>query len=223
MTIARWGTNKDLNPMKKIKNLLAIAGATAAMVSSASALTIDFGTQTRALSDSLSFTVGGYTATVSAVTTDELGNVTGAAKIAQFGLTGNNQGGLGVTNSSGDAHTIDGSGALDTNDLLIITFDKPVTLTAASFGNVDSNDDGTIWADGAKLGTYALAGYPSLLPLNALGTVFGFGATGKDDDFKLRSINFDAGIVSAIPLPPAALLLASGLFGAGFIARRKKA
>jgi hypothetical protein len=208
--------------MKKIYTMLAVAGATAVLTSSASALTIDFGTQTRALNDSLTFSVGGYTATVTAVTTDELGNLTGTAKVAQFGLTGANQGGLGVTNSSGDAHTIDGSGALDANDLLIITFDKPVTLTGASFGNVDSNDDGTIWADGAKLGTYALVGYPGLLPLNALGTVFGFGATGQNDDFKVRSIDFDAGIVSTIPLPPAALLLATGLFGVGFIGRRKK-
>jgi hypothetical protein len=203
------------------KSLFA-AAALALSSSAASALTLDFGTATKALTSSLSWSIGGYTVTATAITTDEMGNKTGDSKVAQWGLQGANQGGLGVTNALGDAHTIDGSGALNANDMLIITFSKPVKLNGASFANVDSDDDGSIWADGSMLGTFALIGHPGLIPLNTIGTVFGFGATGQNDDYKLRSLDFSALGISPVPLPPAAALLATGLIGIGSLARRKK-
>jgi hypothetical protein len=207
--------------MKKLQQLLLAMSALVASAQGASALTIDFGLATRALSDSLTYSVGGYTVAVTAKTTDADGNVTGTGKVRSYGINRPNQGGLGVINGVGDAHTIDGSGAA--KDMLILTFDRAVKVSSMTFANIDGNDDARIFAGGSLIGSYVLAAHPSLLPLNSIGTVFGIMAPGKNDNFKLRSVNFDAVTLSTIPLPPAAVLLGSGLVGLGALRKRRKA
>ncbi len=197
-----------------------VAGAVAAWsASSALAVSLDLGLGAHTPTTQLSFAVGGYTMTVSAVTTDAAGNQTGTALIGQYGKYkhGANQGGIGVTNAAGDAHEIDGSGAA--KDMLILTFDKPVKLISASFSLVDSNDNASFFVGGAGsplLGVLNLAAHPTLVMLDAIGKVFGFSAADNNDNYKLRSIE-----ISAIPVPPAAALLGTGLLGLLWTRRRR--
>ncbi len=213
--------------MKTLKMLLAasslvLASATAA---SAVALTYDFGTATTSPTSSIGFTVGGinFTATANAITST--GAYIEPAKVGQTGDLRPNEGGLGVVSRDDSNHEIDGGTSIGLRDLLLLTFDRPVKIIRATFARVDSKfngDDAFLTIDGTKIDSDGLkdlvVSHPSFLTLMKNGTVFGFGAIAQDDDFKLRSIT-----VTPIPLPPAALLLLSGLAGIGAIARRRKA
>ncbi len=208
--------------MKFTKKLLAAAAvltAVSATPSFALTTTIDFGLANNAGAPSIVFNQGGYTVTASALVTDNARNIIGTGNVTQTKHTTDvNGGGIGELNNAGDtSHDIDG--AILRNDLVQLVFNKAVKLKSVRFARVDSND---------YFDFYTLAGYQfsaaTPFPLaqyvfaggGVIGKVFGFGATVDTSDYKIRSIT-----VSAVPLPPAALLLVSGLFGVGALGRRK--
>jgi hypothetical protein len=212
--------------MKYWKTLLAAAGMTIAGASAAQALTVtfDFSTQSGVPVALKSYSAGGINLDVTALTTDESRNLLAVpASVSLSKAFGDpNKGGLGVANSSADDHRIDGKVGL--NDLLSLVFDRKVKLVSALFSNVDASDDFDFWVGSPSLaGGYQFTA-PTPLPLaqynftSVFGSIFGFGAIGTDDDFKLKSIT-----VSTIPLPPAAILLITGLLGIGILGRRRKA
>ncbi len=204
--------------MKKMKTLLAAAALTAISASAASAITIDFGSATQGPAGSLVVAQNGYTVTITGRKINGAGADQGASQVTQW-ATNTGGGGLGVTSGAGDNHAVDGAGNLNEKDLLVLTFDHPVTLNTASFTYVDGDEHARVWADGVLQSTVALLGHPSLVPLSVTGTVFAFGALTSLDSFKLRSI--DVAELSPVPLPPAAALLATGLVGIGTLARRR--
>ncbi len=208
--------------MKLSKKLLAAAAvltAISATPSFALTTTIDFGLANNAGAPAIVFSQGGYNVTASALVTDNARTVIGSGLVTQTKHTTDvNGGGIGELNNAGDtSHDIDG--AILRNDLVQLVFDKAVKLKSVRFARVDSND---------FFDFYTVAGYQfsaaTPFPLaeyifgggGIIGKVFGFGATLDTSDYKIRSVT-----VSAVPLPPAALLLVTGLFGIGALGRRK--
>ncbi len=210
--------------MKYFKSLLgaaAVLTAVSATPSFALTTTIDFGLANNAGAPSLTFNQGGYTVTASALVTDNARNELGSrgAVVTQTKHTTDvNGGGLGELNAPGDTnHDIDG--AIQRNDLVSLVFDKAVKLKSVRFARVDSNDVFDFWTAGGyqfsaatpfPLAQYIFAGG------GVIGKFFAFGATNDTSDYKIRSVT-----VSAVPLPPAAVLLVTGLFGIGALGRRK--
>jgi hypothetical protein len=212
--------------MNKLKMLLAASSLVASVTAAnAVALTYDFGAATvLPVQSSISYTIGGinFTATAKAINTS--GAVLESAKVGQYKDLRPNEGGLGVTSRDDTNHEIDGGTSIGLRDLLLLTFDRPVQIIKATFSRVDSRfngDDAYITIDGTKIDADGLkdldVAHPGFLPLFKTGTTFGIGAIAADDDFKLRSIT-----ISPVPVPPAAILLLSGLAGMGALARRRK-
>ncbi len=214
--------------MNNLKTVFAAAtfAAVTATASSALAVTYDFGADASSgPSASLNFTIGaGITAVASARTIDATGTDTGTAKVGLYHDTRPNEGGLGVTAPGDTNHEIDGGSSIGLRDMLLLTFNQKVKIVKASFSRVDNKfdgDDAFITFDGTRIDTDGLidlaVSFPNFLPIGVEGTVIGFGALFSNDDYKLRSIT-----VTPIPLPPAALLLLSGMAGMGVLARRRR-
>ena len=209
-------------------------GATAGLVTvlsvvpaSALTTTIDFGnfagpseqSSTTGYSYSL---LSGVTLDVTAAVTDNSRNAvpstsTTAVTRTKRVLTQPNAGGLGELNATGDtSHDIDG--AILRNDLLAFNFSHAVKLVSVRFARVDGNDVFDFW----KGGVYNFTASTTLFPLiytfapNTIGKMFGFGTISDVSDYKIRSIT-----VSAVPLPPSALLFLTGLLGVGLLGRRR--
>ncbi len=216
--------------MKSVKMLLA-ATAIVATATAAHAVTIDFGsnkTQTGIETGaSLSFSNGGYTVTATASETSGINTATIAATVRATGTTTAdpaalppaNEGGLGVISTEDSNQSIESAGV---GEILLLTFNTAVRITGISFSRVESDQFGADTAyftvDGSLAGTQAIAayGWPSFLPTDFVGTVLGIGAVGANDEFKVRAVE-----VSPVPVPPALVLLASGLAGMGALARRR--
>lgn len=132
-----------------------------------------------------------------------------------------------------DQHTIDGHGK---NEMALLNFGSMnVEITSVTFNYWDRNDDFDFGVfDSLALGTqassftddYDTGGNSSRKtfhfgPGTLVGSIFGFGADGPSDDFKLAGITYEE--VAAVPLPAGAALLLTGLFGFGALRRSKKA
>ncbi len=202
--------------MKRIKMMLAAASFVAASTVAASAVTvIDFGagpSQTATAGNSLTYTVGDITAMVSGHRADATG-ITGNDLVRAF--TGSGLG-VGVVKPNNGI-----SGQLGYGEMVLLMFNKPVKIIAATFSlgsSTGDGDDATIFLNGANIGAMDLVNeHPAATLLGLVGKKLGIAALGANDAFKLRSIT-----ISAVPLPPAALLLLSGLAGIGALARRRK-
>ena len=146
--------------------------------------------------------------------------------------------GLGILDGSkNDAHFVDGK---DKNDVLSFAFSQRVKLIAITFSFNDANhslinnfalffdkdknnsfNNNLVWKSkdipgSSFYGTYT---FTALEQKNYNGKVFGIGAFGDNDMFKVASITVQQ--VSSIPLPGALPLILSGLVGLG-LARQKK-
>jgi hypothetical protein len=213
--------------MKYGKSLVAAATiATVLSATSASAITttIDFGGATALGTPTLVFTGGGLTVTATPYVTDDLRNLVDASTAvvnSTRNTTNVNKGGLGESNAPGDTdHRIDG--AILRNDLVGLVFNKAVKLKSVRFSEVDGSDVFDFYTSPGVAGYVFSAATP--FPIaeyifgggGVIGSFFGFGATDRLSDYKIRSVT-----VSAVPLPPAALLLLTGLFGIGALGRRR--
>jgi hypothetical protein len=125
-----------------------------------------------------------------------------------------NTGGLGVKSFPGDGRFVDG---VDFNDILNLKFSKKVKITAVLFSEIETGDDFGFSIDGGASSHLAVPLLTHVYTFaGQIGKTFGFRADDFNDDFRVKSIT-----VSAVPLPPAMLLFASGLFGIGLLGRRR--
>jgi hypothetical protein len=141
--------------------------------------------------------------------------------------------GLGIVDGqTGDAHFVDGNGR---NDVLSFAFSQNVRLLSVGFSYVDHNDDFAFFFDKGKDGVlqndlvwktkdipgngfYGTFSFAYLT--NNIGKLFGIGAYGSNDDFKVASITVDFVKPSTVPLPGALPLFVAGLAGLGWMRRR---
>ncbi len=174
------------------------------------------------------FSAGGTTFTVDADTFDWNGGNVTLNDERNIEITQNSEG-IGIDNNNGlfgaDSSEIDGSGS---NDILIFSFHQPIRLFHVVFENVTNNDDFVFYRpDASPRGIYRDIVNPSPLPgaesdegyynFGGLVTsVFGLGALGSNDNFRVSRIEF-----SVVPLPASALLLLGGLGGLAALRRRK--
>lgn len=215
--------------MNTLKMLLATVALSAIAATAASAVVIDFGMQgtVEPGDPAIDVSGGGFTVTATGFGLDAGGNVV-ESLVTRTGspINGPNQGGLGVKSPNDTNQSIDGgiNAVGPFKDILLLTFNTSVKITKIFFSLVENDrfgpDRASIGADGVDLGNFDIsgAGFPAFLIVAGMtGSVFTFSALGQNDDFKLRGIE-----VTPIPLPPAILLLASGLAGIGALARRRR-
>lgn len=120
-----------------------------------------------------------------------------------------------------DNHQIDGRGP---DEYVHMDFGQDVLLTSLTFTFADKNDDFNLWADGVWVfdDESIDSGYMATYTFDSAvsGSSFYVGADYWDDEFKIWGVTADS--ISAVPVPAAIWLMASGLAGLGFV-RRKKA
>lgn len=142
----------------------------------------------------------------------------------QFIAITQNSEGLGVNNLNPDGSgDIDGFGS---NDILIFEFSRSVRLNEVIFENVDNNDDFVFYTPDQSPNAaqfdifnpipFDTDGDEGLFSFNFVGTTFGIGAIGFNDNFRVSQLN-----VSAVPLPAGLPLLLAGLGAFGLVRRRK--
>ncbi len=211
----------------KTKSILTTAVLALGLISSASAATFSFGggagdgvgTNTM----NFSSTPVGTTVSVTAWTTSNQSTFS-QVSVGQY------SGGLGVKNSSGDAHTVDNSGNID---MLLFAFSGPVTLTNLSIGYVSGDSDfkywvgntnnvatlfgssGTVVNGGSNPASYGISGGGNYLLVSAKPGDW-------NDSFKLSGLTFTTN--SNIPGTPDAgsTLAIFGLALAGLAAAKRR-
>lgn len=205
-----------------------LAAAALAFVISAAgpafAATFDFTGSNEFPASSLAFSDGGIGLTVTAGTFSTASNPS-SVSISQR-LVDQDSDGLGASGFL-DGDNIDGSFG---NDILIFTFDQEVQLDVIRFGAVDGNDD-FAFGPVAGLSFFRIVDFQDVTdPLNAatfltdsqrVGTAFGIGAIGSNDNFTVAGLTVSA--VATVPLPASGLLLGAALLGFGVMRRRRMA
>jgi PEP-CTERM motif len=174
------------------------------------------------------------------------GGGTGAAIDAWLAQYLNTNGGLGVTNSSGDnSHTVDNIGYAD---FVVFEFSAPVNVTSYYLNKFGDDADST-WYVGNLAAGFDFTNQ-TLAQLNALGLTTGanswssgdtnpletvstgvvgnylilaasFASTDKDDTFKIRSITATQYTPDPVPEPGTIFLVGTGLVALGWVARKK--
>ena len=133
--------------------------------------------------------------------------------------------GNGLPNDQEDE--VDGNNG---NEVLIFSFSQQVSLISALFAAVDSNDGFDLFIDSNNDGVLERIPQDNDIPggnlanfaaLNLVGKLFGIGASGSNDEWKLAALTVRA-VVSDVPLPAALPLFLAGVAGFGFSARRKQ-
>ena len=216
----------------------------AALLSSeiASAAMFDYNSATLGVApgstnNSVAMTVDGINVNITAYTIENNGSGTitgqtllsGGAGVYVSGTSSNN---LGVRSSSTDGTKLDGGSTGSTTDLdegLLFTFDQIVSLDFINFDSFTSGDDFNLTVDGVSILVDYNADSPAT-PLvtndpvqfdyyyfnNITGTEFLIWADGNSDSFRIDQMT-----VSAVPVPAAVWLFASGLLGLAGFARKK--
>lgn len=134
-------------------------------------------------------------------------------------------GGLGVGGSGLVIDTNNEIDGLGFNDTLILTFSSVVSNVSSLFRAIDLNgsDDWDVFVDdGSGIFTRVLDD-GTINPFVATGLVkrIAYLADQNNDDFRVRSVQFDT--VTAVPLPAAGWLLLSAFGGLAALRRRQRA
>jgi hypothetical protein len=129
-----------------------------------------------------------------------------------------------------DAHFVDGKGF---DEVVKFVFDKVVKIEKIWFSYNEAGDDFAFTVlDGANAGAfYATVGIPGTsfyssftFTKEILASMFGVGATGKYDEFKIKKIKVSyEDHPEVIPLPAAGWLMVAGLGGLAALRRKKNA
>jgi len=143
--------------------------------------------------------------------------------------------GLGTSTAGDYNSTIDGFNA---NEILIAQLATPATLTEIAFTRIDFNDSFDFFVDTNNDGILERVLSNVNIAANALSVdqlsfafsiadlfegasaLFGFGASGTFDNFKISGLNFAS--VSEVPIPGALPLFTTGLLGFQLSRRRRK-
>lgn len=201
---------------------LAATGALAATVYETVWLTGNAGLQATGVG--VSYTSGlGVTIDATAHHLNDNGSIGIPYQIGQWGS------GLGVISPHDNTHQIDGYGP---NEVVKLSFSRVVTIERAWFSYVGHNDDFSFTVvDGVNSGTYyASTDIPDdrsyEFKNDWTGTMFGFGASGWNDDYKLKKIKFSYDPTPPnnpplVPLPASGWLLLAA-FGAAAAMRKRK-
>jgi hypothetical protein len=133
--------------------------------------------------------------------------------------------GLGMYSSgNGKNKEIDGKSA---NEAVQFLFDSAIQLISITFGKVDGNDDFDFYFDdgGGLTEVKDDIDIPNGNKYNFanmyIGTLFGFGADGSNDNFTIKKIEVVQ--ITSIPLPTTITLFGGALLGIGLLLRRKRA
>jgi hypothetical protein len=136
-------------------------------------------------------TLSGGTASGTTIT----GGTVGDAKIGRY------SGGAGIVTSSSDDHQVDGSGS-GADEFVQFAFSAPIILTSARFSFVESDDDFRWLWDANGNGSLGIGDFISSetdIPGSSIfanfggveSALFGIGAFGGNDEWKLKSVTFD--------------------------------
>ncbi len=221
----------------------ALAVTTIGMMQPASAAVIKFNQNNGWTTGSLNFTNGSESVDVSAANVNTDGSVRSGESPY---LASWNSGGLGVCNGglnwaatggcSGDSHMVDGEGS---DEITVFDFGSlQVSISKVVFTHVNEGDDDfALFNYGNGLGaapTSALTNVGinggkfqrSVSGLvSGVGSVFGIGAQGDDDEFKIKKIVFTVHQgqqqPQPVPLPAAGWMLLAGLGGLRLMRSRK--
>jgi hypothetical protein len=170
---------------------------------------------------------------------------TGPASDAWLGQYLNTNGGLGVTNASGDSHSVDNVGNAD---FVAFEFSTPVHVASYHLSIFDDAD--STWYVGNLAAGFDFTG-KTLAQVNALGLTMGSNTwssggdpspletipgsvvgnylllaasltpSDKDDLFKIRTITATQTTADPVPEPSTLLLVGSGLLALVLVARKK--
>ncbi len=222
--------------MRHFKNIFMAVAVLAGSVAASASTTFDFRTSastgTRNVDDSLTFMAG-------ALSVDVFGfratDGTGVSTPLSGSLSNDQvfQGGNGLVfdfegsaagAGGGDNHRVDGRGS---NEFLIFSFNRSVSLDAINFdfaggffqvlGGVSfgaNSLDGSSIFSGPVGGGFQITNFN---PVLGPGTVFAVGATGRNDEFKLRTLT----VTGAVPEPATWLMMILG-FGIVGLARKRR-
>lgn len=125
-----------------------------------------------------------------------------------------------------DYHGIDGNWA---NEYLTLSFSPEITFKSVTFSYWDSNDDarfytynGSGWDYRGGVGSSGDSIYSYDFFGTYTGSSFAIGASGYNDEWKLRSVAVDY-TPPVVPLPAAGWMLMAGIGGLAAMKRRRKA
>ena len=230
-----------------MKKALGFIAAAAMLAGAANAATVTFETTRQGFTDNgvaggtgagagfQQYLVDGITMTVTAgLYTDPA--VTGNAVVTEgsrdaeprvwgSGTGVDHDGGNGLPND--DDHQVDGRHG---NEVVILRFDHTVQLVSAVFSYVGGNDDFDYFVDLGADGSLDRIAQNVDIPggnlfdffaLNLTGDLFGIGASGHNDEWKLKAVTVAK--VADVPVPAALPLFLAGLGAIGWAKKRRKA
>lgn len=225
-----------MNTIRKLGLTAAVLTAALGISSFAYATTIDFGTL--AIGNE-----GAYTGPHSngEVTWTATASGNGLSTPYLDGLLSGREGGLGVCSLANCAGSTDdnvgyaGDFASNALETLFLSFDTEVTITELAFQNRDhfalaskelqiNGDSLTTNASGIISGLSITLAAGELLSLTHLAILGDIAAT-KARDFYLNALTYEVGGGSSttpVPIPGALPLLASGVVGLGYLARKRR-
>ena len=211
------------------------------LMNTASAALMDFnfanlGVSGGSVNETVSMTSDGISVTVQAyqISNDGYGNISSSSLISGNGsgiyVSSTSSGNLGVmTDPRDETHSMDGgSSASDPDEGLLFTFNQQVSLDYINFDYFGSSDDFNLTVDGLSILTDFNGNDSSPLVSNVAGQFdeYNFNnisgsqiliwADGNSDSFRIDRFE-----VSAVPVPAAVWLFASGLLALTGLARRQ--
>ena len=210
--------------MKRSVIFVIVAAVLLATASPAVAVVLDFGSETISAMHEMPFVFGDLNVTARGYSWDSSGSSWVERRVHR------SETGLGVVYRDDEASDdpfffLDGLGQ---EELLVLEFDREVTLNTAVFRGVDDGDAFALFVGPFDEDEQVVPDFEEDIPDNVhhrfnftsgqrTGDEFLFTVTDSDDDYKLRKLDIDPGV---IPEPATMALLGIGL--AGVVIRRRR-